>query len=248
MYSSKVLILVCLLNLVLVSNSKVVYRKYERKNAKKNYVEVVEVFETVQKPPKQLESEKDLNDFLGKDSFKTSMNCSEIQTPTIPQDLPPKEEIIVTTSRTIILTTMASTTIGVTQRLMKPTIIPNPFENTNPDYTTLYRLPRPDIQVTKHLPNTPKTIITIKETDDHPVTSRNTLSNEDNYDTEYTDDTKTNNNEDKDDETYDYNQQNENKDPSEYNEEKDDENDEYFDSRLKRNFQSKSLKLKHTIK
>ncbi|CAO1386356.1 unnamed protein product [Diamesa serratosioi] len=246
MSSSKVLILVCLLSLVLDSNSKVVYRKYERKNQKKNYVEVIEVFETIQKPPKYLETEKDLNDFLGKDSFKSSINCTEIERPnnSIPQEVP---AVIVTTRRPTTWTT--STTTTVTQRPMKPTIKPNPFENTNPDYTSLYRLPRPDIQVTKHLPNTSKTIITIKETDDHPATNRNTLSNEDNYDTEYTDDTTINNNGSPDYESYDDDDhQNENKETSDYNDEKDDVNNEYFDSRSKRNFKSKSLKLKHTTK
>lgn len=248
---SKVLILVCLLNLVLVSNSKVVYRKYERRPAKKNYVEVIEVFETIQKPPKYLETEKDLNDFLGRDSFKSFMNCTEVETPTgpMPEELPIEEHIIETTRRTSIWPTQspATTIKTVTERKTKPTIKPNPFENTNPDYTSLYRFPSPDIQVTKHLPNTPKTIITIKETDDHPATNRNTLnelSNEFNYDHEYTDDTKINNNEDTDDVVYDDDQTNENNqaeptyednDVDKDDEEKDDdENDEYFDSRLKR--------------
>lgn len=254
---SKVLILVCLLNLVLVSNSKVVYRKYERRPAKKNYVEVIEVFETIQKPPKYLETEKELNDFLGRDSFKSSMNCTEVETPTapMPEELPIEEVIIETTRRTSIWTTIspATTIQTVTERKTKPTIKPNPFENTNPDYTSLYRFPSPDIQVTKHLPNTPKTIITIKETDDHPGTNRNTLSNEENnYDTEYTDDTKINNNEDTDDVVYDDDQTNENNqaettyednDVDKDDEEKDDdENDEYFDSQMKRNTHSKSLK------
>lgn len=253
---SKVFILVCLLSLVLVSNSKVVYRKYERKNQKKNYVEVIEVFETIQKPPKYLETEKDLNDFLGRDSFKSSMNCTEATAPT-PDEFPMEEGLVVTTTRPSNWTTMASatTTQAVTDRKTKPTIKPNPFENTNPDYTSLYQFPSPDIQVTKHLPNTilttPQTIITIKETDDHPGTNRNTLSNEENnYDVEYTDDAHNNNNQDTDDVVYDDDQTNQVEPTYEDNdvEKDDDENDEYLDSRKKRNFHSKSLKLRHTTK
>lgn len=284
---SKVLMLVCLLNLVLVSNSKVVYRKYERKNAKKNYVQVVEVFETIQKPPNYLETEKDLNDFLGRDSFKSSMNCTEIGTPNYSEieEFPIEEERVNPTEETIILTTntpsfwesmtpaITTTTqhttktpsiwttmtpqTTVTERTMKPTIKPNPFENTNPDYTSLYRVRVPDIQVTKHLPNnTPQqTIITIKETDDHPGTKLNTLSNEENnYDTEYTDESTINNNEDPDEVIYDDDQTNDTKTVSnyEFNYEKDDDddNDEYADEngQRKRRNHSKSLKIKHTTK
>ncbi|CAO1383152.1 unnamed protein product [Diamesa tonsa] len=256
MYSSKVLIIVCLLSLVLVSNSKVVYRKFERKNPKKNYVEVIEVFDTIQKPPKYLETEKDLNDFLGRDSFKSSMNFKE-ETAQIPDEFPIEEDSIVTTRRPSTGTTMtpATATQTVQDRKTKPTIKPNPFENINPDYTSLYRFPSPDIQVTKHLPNTilntPQTLITIKETDDHPGTSRNTLSNEENnYDAEYTDDTKNNNNEDTDDVVYDDDQTNQTEPTYEDNdvEKDDDENDDYLDSRKKRFFHSKALKLKHTTK
>lgn len=60
-----------------VNASKLVYRKYEKKHPKKNYVQVVEIFQTRQAPPRYSANEKDLNDFLARDSYKTDMNCSK---------------------------------------------------------------------------------------------------------------------------------------------------------------------------
>lgn len=60
------------------ANSSMIYRRYEKEH--KNYVQIVEVFGTKQRPAIYTENEKALNDFLGRDAFKTDMNCTEEKT------------------------------------------------------------------------------------------------------------------------------------------------------------------------
>jgi hypothetical protein len=68
-----------LLSIVLQSEgSKLIYRRYEKVNKKKNYVHVVEVFDTLEMPPAHSRNEKELNDFLGRDAYKTDMNCTKL--------------------------------------------------------------------------------------------------------------------------------------------------------------------------
>lgn len=166
-----------------------IYRRYEKENIEKNYVQIVEIFETNLHPPNFIENEKELNDFLGKDAFKTDMNCSSVTTER--EDIEETTDwISATTSKPLKdptstfrhPTTSFSTTtfrppnldniftVKPTRTTTKSTIRPNPKENENPDYTELYNWPRnqpkPNVQVTKHLPTTIKpTLILIKETD-----------------------------------------------------------------------------------
>lgn len=60
---------------IVSANARMIYRRYQKEH--KNYVQVIEIFETKSKPPLYIENEKELNDFLGKDSFKSDMNCTD---------------------------------------------------------------------------------------------------------------------------------------------------------------------------
>lgn len=57
------------------ANARMIYRRYQKEH--KNYVQIVEIFETKRRPPQFIENEKALNDFLGRDAFKTDMNCTD---------------------------------------------------------------------------------------------------------------------------------------------------------------------------
>jgi hypothetical protein len=144
-----------------------VYRRYERIHERKNYTQIVEIFQTIQRPPEFIEDEKALNDFLGRDAFKSDMNCTHEDS---------TEGISTTTENVDIKTTTthrrtaSSTTPNLNQLFtIKPTrstIRPNPKENKNPDYTELYIVPKPNVQVTKHRPSTiSPPLIVIQETD-----------------------------------------------------------------------------------
>lgn len=67
--------LLILLFIFASANAGMIYRRYQKEH--KNYVQVVEIFGTKRRPPHFIESEKALNDFLGRDAFKTDMNCTE---------------------------------------------------------------------------------------------------------------------------------------------------------------------------
>jgi hypothetical protein len=161
-----------------VLSSKLIYRKYEKKHPKRNYVQIVEVFETHQEPPGYSKSDRELNDFLARDTFSTDMNCTkknetEIEErptmspttlPTIPSTAFPRHTTpspTRSTSRTPNLTNLFT----IPTRPTKPTIRPNPRENKNPDYRNI---DSPTVQVTKHLPNPNTPVIVITEADDQP--------------------------------------------------------------------------------
>lgn len=178
-----------LCTLILLAECEMVYRKYQKENIKKKYIQIVEIFSTHSHPPAYIEDEKSLNDYIGRDAFKTDMNCSKIDTSTTEKPKTttkanPTTAFPSTTQSTTIftipttayrysLTTSPSLTITrapnldnlFTIRNTKPTIRPNPKENQNPDYTELHGLPHPNVQVTKHLPTTKSPLILIKETD-----------------------------------------------------------------------------------
>lgn len=182
-----------------VCSTNLIYRRYEKKHPRKNYVQIVEIFGTRQRPPNYSKDDKNVNDFLANDSYNTDRNCSEVtgkstggpvSEETVTSIIPPATERTTkstTTTRRIpaIPTTAfrAVTRPSITKpsftttpnlnnlftppRTTKPTVIPNPKENNNPDYTNLdTHLPRPDIQVTKHPPTTIPPTILIKESDE----------------------------------------------------------------------------------
>lgn len=125
------LVIFALLAVVLsVSSSQLIYRKYEKLNVKKNYVHVVEIYDTQQNPPDSSRNEKELNDFLGRDSFKQNKNRRRLNTtkPSITTQKAP------TTSTP---TQQSAWNNLITPRSTKPTIRPNPRENRNPDYSDL---------------------------------------------------------------------------------------------------------------
>lgn len=173
--------------LLAVNSTKIVYRKYEKKNVKKNYVQVVEIFDTLNEPPPYSINDKELNDFLAKDAYKTDMNCSKVNQ--------------TGTEAPIIKTTLSPTRLPnlnnlFTIRATKPSIMPNPRENVNPDYSELITKekpnrqenvtrnfpqpnpePKPNVQVTKHKsPSKMPTTIVIQEPDGFPTENRTTLA------------------------------------------------------------------------
>ncbi|CRK87250.1 CLUMA_CG001052, isoform A [Clunio marinus] len=180
-----------------MSFANLIYRKYEKKHPRKNYVQIVEIFGTRQRPPHYLESEKDLNDFLARDAYKTDMNCTKISEdkservteapttrppsttfPTIPTTaywLAVKPTLPVTSPRTTYRTIRPNLNNMFTIRTTKPTIRPNPRENSNPDYTDLGHEMEPNVQMTKHRYSTVPPTIVIVETDDIPLTERTSL-------------------------------------------------------------------------
>lgn len=175
--------------------SKLIYRKYEKKHPKRNYVQVVEIFETHQQPPGYSKSDKELNDFLARDAYKTDMNCSK-----------EAEETTTTTTSTTTTTaapvtfptipttafrrvTPPTTTMKIPNfddlftisvRSTKPTIRPNPKENQNPDYTNVIPWKSPDIQATKHSPNANTPTIVIIAPDDQPKRNQSSVKDVDN--------------------------------------------------------------------
>lgn len=182
--------LLLLLVLSDATSSQLIYRKYEKKHPKKNYVQVVEIFKTRQAPPHYTHNEKELNDFLARDSYKTDMNCTKHNVtdsaeifarpttvattyPTIPTTAY-RRATTPSPPRTKFPTTTPNLNELFTIRTKKPTIKPNPRENNNPDYTNL-NSPKPNIQFTKHPPSIIPPTIVIQETDDHPTANRTTL-------------------------------------------------------------------------
>jgi hypothetical protein len=142
---------------------QLIYRRYEKKHPRKNYVQIVEIFDTQERPPSYLSIDhKPLNDFLAKDAFKTDMNCTDVE---VTEPVSKTTTAKATTTSTTTMTTKTSTTTPFhiptsavkrqattttrrtttpnlnnlfTVRSTKPTIKPNPKENLNPDYSDLY--------------------------------------------------------------------------------------------------------------
>lgn len=176
----KILGILLLLSTVfcLVSAEKLIYRRYERKHPKKNYVQVVEIFDTRRAPPHFSQNDRELNDFLARDSYSTDMNCTK-GNGTVDAEAVTRPATTTTRLPTIPTTAYRRATTPSTRgpnlndlftiRTTKPTIKPNPRENNNPDYTNVLPWPNTNVQVTKHPPSTSKpTIMIIKETDEHP--------------------------------------------------------------------------------
>ncbi|KAL7029145.1 hypothetical protein ACKWTF_006119 [Chironomus riparius] len=206
---TKIIFSSLILSIIVYTECRMIYRRYEKENIEKNYVQIVEIFETNLHPPNFIENEKELNDFLGKDAFKTDMNCSSVT--------PEREE---TTKRITVETTtkplryptstnrqpLSTTPNPITHRppnldnmftvrpiktTTKTTIRPNPKENENPDYTELYNWPKnqpkPNVQVTKHLPTTIKPpMIVIQETDVQVINNQTNSINTSEKDVETT--------------------------------------------------------------
>lgn len=184
----RVLRIFALLSLICaVSASQLIYRKYEKKHPKKNYVQVVEIFGTRGAPPRFIKDDRELNDFLAGDAYKSDMNCTksddvETQRP-VTRPLTSTLPTIPTTAFRWLLTTPTPQVTTESQtpkftkkmnnlftmRTTKPTIKPNPRENNNPDYRNIFE---PNVQVTKHPPSTSVTTMVIQEPDDE---SRTTL-------------------------------------------------------------------------
>lgn len=164
-----------------------IYRRYEKQHPRKDYVQIVEIFGTANRPPQFIENERELNDFLGRDAFKTDMNCTVVDDSTTKKPIPTTTRASTTTQKPTTIFTIPTTAYRqlettttaptitkppnlnnlFTIKTTKPTIRPNPKENENPDYTELYNWPTPNVQVTKHLPSTIKPpLIVIQETDD----------------------------------------------------------------------------------
>ncbi|KAG5684712.1 hypothetical protein PVAND_013926 [Polypedilum vanderplanki] len=217
---------------IAIAQCGMIYRRYEKQHPTKNYTQIVEIFETVQRPPYYSETEKDLNDFLGRDAFKNDMNCTkmndteEIVTTTtkVPSTSTTRYTIPTTAYRRSIpteTTTMKSPNLDLdhlfTIKPTRTTIKPNPKENENPDYTELYNWATPHVQVTKHSPSTEKPLlIFIKETDDVQANQTTTTTTtteattvaeyDDNQENGYESDNETVNEEfDEDDDEYDEN-------------------------------------------
>lgn len=174
------ILLLLSLMLCAVNSSKLIYRKYEKEFPEKKYVQVVEIFETRRAPPHFSQSDRELNDFLARDSYSTDMNCTKanetdkVEVVTRPATTTTRIPSIPTTAYR--RATTPSTTPNLnnlfTIRTTKPTIKPNPPENRNPDYTNVLPWPNTNVQVTKHPPSTTKPTIMIKETD--PTTNTTT--------------------------------------------------------------------------
>lgn len=183
---------------VVDSSSEFLYRKYEKQHPKRNYIQVVEIFETRLRPPLYSKNERDLNNFLARDAYKTDMNCTKEveETTTTPEQVtrPVTWPPIPTSANRRQVTTPAApvehpTTIrspnlnNLFTIRTKPTIRGNPRENSNPDYSNLDTnstdWPKPNVQVTKHPRSTLPPTIVIQETDDHPSTNHTTLDDVD---------------------------------------------------------------------
>lgn len=114
-----------LLAIVLQSSaSELVYRRYEKVNKRKNYVHVVEVFGTLAMPPAHIQNDKELNDFLGRDAYKTDMNCTKLNETRDAEVItkPTTTTTRLTTSRTTATPTTRTTTQRTTTSTKFPTI------------------------------------------------------------------------------------------------------------------------------
>lgn len=169
--------LILLAAFCVVESSKLIYRRFEKQHPKKNYTQVVEIFETYQKPPPFLENDRALNDFLAKDSFKVDMNCSKANGRNVDDSSEKRTTTrrtyptIPTTAYRLIVTTPSPNLNNLFTIRTRPTIKGNPRENTNPDYTNLdSKSSEPSVQVTKHPASTEPPTIVIKETDEKKTT------------------------------------------------------------------------------
>lgn len=195
--------------LCVVNSSKLIYRRYEKKHPKKNYVQVVEIFGTRQEPPHYTKSDKELNNFLARDSYKTDMNCTKSNktksdevttnkvttTTALPVTIPVTFSTIPTTAFRITTTSPPIEKPPTTTTKSTPIRTPNLNElfTIRPTKPTIKPNPRennnpdytnvipwPNVQVTKHPPSTKTPTIVIQETDDQPANNRTTLGDIDN--------------------------------------------------------------------
>lgn len=116
-----------------VNSAKLVYRKYEKKHPKKNYVQVVEIFHTLQSPPHYNTNEKDLNDFLARDAYKSDMNCSKVNESESETFRPPLTKPLTITRPPVtmpVTTTLPTVTLSVTP--VSPSIPTTAYRVTNP--------------------------------------------------------------------------------------------------------------------
>lgn len=106
-------ILSCILAL---THAEMIYRRYEKKHPRKKYVQIVEIFQTNRRPPHYSENERALNDFLGREAFRTDMNCTEDKNSATEDSLTTtiKPDIKTTTKRVISTTKHSPSTTTTT--------------------------------------------------------------------------------------------------------------------------------------
>lgn len=108
-----------------------IYRSYQKQH--KNYVQVVEIFQTKRKPPIYTENEKALNDFLGKDAWKTDMNCTaeEITTEKVESSTKKQSEFTTVRPATSTTTSIPKTTTP-TKDFIPTTVYMDPMVTYSP--------------------------------------------------------------------------------------------------------------------
>lgn len=146
----KIIIVIAVLCLTLISANPldIVYSRYSRRRAIKNrnghnnkhVEEIREVFKTKLPPPVFSRHENDIENFLKCDVMcQNKKNESNVVRTTTPLSINTTPTIISTTAKPILTTTkaiqMTKSTERIENRLVRPTIPSNPYENINPDYT-----------------------------------------------------------------------------------------------------------------
>lgn len=145
-------------SLPFIPNENMIYKRYERKHATKDFIEIVEIFKTNKMPTYDINDDVAINNFLAIDLFNKQFGSTTSTTETIR---------IPTTWRPFPQTT---TTERPFYRSTRPTIKPNPKENQNPDYTDILE-PIKDKNESSKVPQT------TKRTDDEDTTNKNVLTN-----------------------------------------------------------------------
>lgn len=151
-------ILSCILAL---THAGMIYRRYEKEHPKQKYVQIVEIFETIKRPPFFIENERALNDFLGREAFRSDMNCTEDKS----------NEKTTEESKTIKpqITTTKRMTTSTTKRVPTSTTT-KIFQLSTDSMVTYSPLPFPKLTTPP-----PRTTSTIKPPDlDHIFTIRST--------------------------------------------------------------------------
>lgn len=127
-----------------LTQARMIYRRYEKEH--QNYVQIVEIFETIQKPPPYSENERALNNFLGREAFRTDMNCTEgnssekIETTTKQKKSTTRQAIKSTTNR---LTTRTPSTIFQLSTDSMMTYSPLPFPKLTTPSTRMTTTSKP---------------------------------------------------------------------------------------------------------